>query len=235
MPFIIASIFLGWEKILPIFCILHIFLSRKTSFYYPSPRTIDLEVAKSLLISLAATYPIAIASSIRWLSDPRGVFDAYLSFLWNITHTAFPIATFLYRKFVPTSRSAPLALNRIKILYGNSDLKHMRRFQATLFLMACIMHIMTAITSVLLSNSALATTDLIGWWALTSTVFTWCCYTIWDLHRVYDFGYSLTLLLLNLLLSLIVFGPAATLTGTWMWREQALETARARQHRVEAF
>lgn len=231
-PFAATSLFFGWEIVVPIYFGLHISLSRAKTYYYPSPRAISLHTANSLPIALTLTYVIPLFKTLQSLVKSRNDLGNELAAEWQTAHLAFPAAVFLLAEIHKRTSSSLETPGLANALYGNFDIKGLLRFQKLVFLVALIGHLVFLITclpQLLAAATAVTTVKLCS---LTLSIFTWCCYTAWEMRRVYVLDVPLWLACLYVAISTVFVGPAATLAGTWRWRETALEKSRTRQGRV---
>ncbi|KAI9928584.1 hypothetical protein ASPWEDRAFT_180185 [Aspergillus wentii DTO 134E9] len=227
-PYILASIFCGWEIILPIYFAIYIFRSHSRGFYYPHPRTINLGAAKSLSTGLLVAYILPILHTItglkHFVSDISG-------WMIPVAHLILPVLLFLgERSFMKSSSNMKLA----EILYNTRDMPHLSRFYALIVFLASTVHVVIA--SQVLSQLRMDELSLpmissgaVQLACLTLAIATWCLFTVWDLHRVNVIRTSALPATALCILGVVLLGPGATVIGLWGWREYALEASRLRK------
>lgn len=223
VPYILTSFACGWQVILPLYFALHISLSQKEDFYYPSPRAINFWIAKTLPIGVLFAYLATFIQSKIWPGDGG------LSLL--VVHISLPTLLFLGKRLYSCSSAGK---SPFLPLFANMDLKPLSRLFATIFLFssAAHLHFIANILNQSASDSPspriTLTRELIQLGCLTLTVIAWCSFMVWDMRRVNLTQTSPILAFFGATVSSILLGPAAVLAALWRWREPVLERGRKR-------
>lgn len=231
LPFVIASLFFGWDIVVPLYFANYMRLSQGATFYYPSPRVIRPTVARSLPIAFIVTYAIPIIGTVQTL---RGISAASLNInvllaSWQIAHLCFPVTLFICSKVVEIASDSLVP----EAFYSTIDIRYQSWFHILIFLVTSTTHL--SLFSAYISqfrrgnvHELLVSLDIIRTLLLSLTIAAWCVFTIWDLHRVNITDVTVGWAVFAVLMGSVIFGPAATLTLMWDWRESHIEKARAR-------
>jgi hypothetical protein len=235
---VLASFFLGWEIVMPLYFANYIRLSQGATFYYPSPRAIQPCVARALPIALIATYAIPTIQATQSFREMRtGSFNVTsLVASWETAHLCFPLTLLLCSKVVKMSSvsSGPEAF------YSSIDMPYRSWFHSLVFTITSTMHL--SLISTLLAQLQFYTDnfyeffvslDMIRTLVLSLIIAAWCVFTVWDLQRVNVTDVTLRKAVVAVITGCLVFGPAGTMTLTWDWRETQIQRARARQGRTQ--
>lgn len=233
ITFLLVSFGAGWEIAAALYFALHILFSRQQAFYYPSPRTVTIDVAKALPVALVLTFSIAI------LSKPAGPLtegSAALSIMgfefkpWSAAHVIFPVAVVFAKK-------AFQKLTRLQggpeSMWGNADIPYISLFQALIFLVTSSAHVVFMTNAVAsggrTSLLAFTTTEhFVQFASFGIAMIVWMFFTVWDLRRVNVTNIRWRIAALYITLGSILFGPAGCLAAFWYWREVTLESSRTR-------
>ena len=236
IPYVLASAFLGWEVVLPIYFALYIVLSGEQGFYYPIPRAINPSITKTLPRVLLVSYiPLAIRAATNLMRKPEVDF---ISGRWDLSlaHLSLPILIHAGKDFFK-SASAGLTIRHLQ--FETRDVKDLSRFFTLIFLFTSTAHL--ALISQILPQIMLHSTtgvsepefSLSSQWlqigSLTLAIVVWCIFTIWDMRRVNLTKTSLLVTLLGAVTGSVAVGPAAVLSALWWWREAPLESGRQRE------
>lgn len=226
LPYILASNAAGWEYILPLYFIAHIYASRSQSFYYPNPRAIDTRAAKILPICLL----IAYVPSIIWALMSSADLTLYH---WTVSasHFALPLTVYLGLKLSKRNFRKPTIP---ELLYRNGDIPHLLRTYNILTVACATFHVLTVsqlfphFLKTDFVTTALFTGEVLQLMALSLAIIAWCSFTIWDLHRTHIIHTRPFADIIFCCVTCLLLGPAATLARTWKRREIALEESRCK-------
>ncbi|CEJ57203.1 hypothetical protein PMG11_05904 [Penicillium brasilianum] len=229
IPFIIASTAFGGQMILPIYFALHIYFTRKRSFYHPFPRAINPWAAKALPVALLITY---MPSIFQILVPSRWNGREYLpNSAWghSMVHIALPITLHIGKLFYQTGATK---LTVGQLLYSTRDMKYLSRFFGMILVLSSTAHLM--LISRLISYADYAAfkalkvpcLELVQLVSLTASIVAWCCFTIWDMRRVNLTTHSPLVVLFGSFIACILLGPGAVLAALWQWRDRELEHGR---------
>lgn len=212
--------------VLPIYFALHIYLTKRRSFYHPSPRAINPWAAKALLVALLITYTpriFKILAPSSW-SGRGGVPNSGWS--PSMVHVALPIILHIGKLFYKTGATK---LTIGQLLYSTRDMKYISRFFGMILVLTSTAHLV--LVSRLISSSDFTafkamtgpSLELVQLVSLTASVVAWCCFMIWDMRRVNLTTNSPLVMLFGSFIACILVGPAGVLAALWRWRERELE------------
>lgn len=217
---------------MPVYLALSIYMSKTRSFYYPSPRAINISVAKALPKTLVIAYTplmIQLATKIGQQQEQ----EAYIApWALSLAHLSLPILLHIGKRFY---KSASDQLSVGQLLFEARDMKHLSSFLTLILFFASSSHLI--LVCKYLGNLNFELSNLTGtpsfecvqFGCLALTVVTWCLFVVWDMRRVNLTKASMPVILLGLMVGSVFLGPAAVLAGLWRWREQALENGRQRR------
>lgn len=223
----------GWEVAAALYFALHILFSRQQAFYYPSPRTVTIPVAKALPVALVLTYSIAI------LLKPVGVLMDGLAVVsimgfgfkpWSAIHVIFPMAVGFVKKAFEAFTRLPKGP---ALVWGNADIPYISLFLALIFLVTSSAHVVfmanTMAPGAQISLLDLITTENAAQFASFGiSMIIWIFFTVWDLRRVHATNTCWRRVIFHITLGSIFFGPSSCLAVFWYWREVTLERSRTR-------
>lgn len=235
----LLSSYSGWNITVPLYFALYVLLSQHREFYYPTPRTIELPVAKALPIALVLTYTAAICASVRGLGRiPTFGFE---SALWQTAHVGLPVLVSVVKESFKGSMNIPTG---VKLVWGDTDIPYLSRFQGLILFISSTTHVLFVASCVRLELGSRGTGlvyclagDVMQFTLVGLAIILWLLFTVWDLRRVNATDVSWIRTVLNITLGTVLFGPASCLAATWCWREVTLERSRTRetmQPKVEA-
>ncbi|KAJ6117373.1 hypothetical protein N7512_007098 [Penicillium capsulatum] len=222
IPYILAAFTCGWEITAPLYFALHIYHSQKDDFYYPSPRAINLWVAKALPIIFLLAFLATFIQSMIWPGDPV---------ILCLVHISLPVLIHWGKRFYA---SASAGKPTFQLAFTDMDMKDLSRLFTTIFLFssAAHLHFVAGILRQSASDLARSRITLTPEWiqlvCLALAITTWCSFVVWDMRRVNLTQTSTSLVFLGAALGCILLGPAAMLAALWRWREPALERGRRR-------
>lgn len=223
MPFAIASFFIGWEYLIPIYFSLFVLLTAARPSYFPSARTLDLPMVKALFPAYLITYA---APTVYTAVAPESSAHA-----WKIAHAALPVALWLCGKvasLVSTTITGP------ETLYGKKDLQPLVNFftGAGLLQVAALgvnnfnglvhaIHVYSFGRPTTPTEESALTLDLV--------ILFFIFFTYWDLRRVNVLtNIHYPELFTNIIVAFAI-SPATALGMLWATRERDWEEARAKK------
>nr|A0A455LLV4.1 RecName: Full=FAD-dependent monooxygenase ntnA; AltName: Full=Nectripenoid biosynthesis cluster protein A [Nectria sp. (in: ascomycete fungi)]AYO60864.1 FAD-dependent monooxygenase NtnA [Nectria sp. (in: ascomycete fungi)] len=220
LPWILASNFWGWQKILPIYICFYILSSQSVVYYYMPQTMTDLGVAKALLPALLVVYTV---SAVCTINESGGNTD---NSWWFTADFAFPVVAYLSGMFLNATSTMPQAVD---VVFSTIDIPYQRRFQNTIAFVGFVAYAALASqygTTILNEGLNLLNIPAVKNLASLTTVTTlWCLYSAWELRRINATGTSVIRAWLTILSSTIFGGPAATLAGTFIWSKVELAKA----------
>lgn len=215
--------------VLPIYFALHIYLTKRRSFYNPSPRAINPWAARALPVALLISYvprifKILVLSS--W-SGPEYLPNSGWSL--SMVHIALPIILHIGKLFYQTGATK---LTVGQLLYSTRDMKYLSRFFGMILVLTSTAHLV--LVSRLISSSDFTAfkamtaplLELLQLVSLAVSVAAWCCFVIWDMRRVNLTTNSPLVMLFGSFVACILVGPGAVLASLWRWRERELESGK---------
>ena len=152
IPFVLLSSYTGWDIIVPLYFALYVLLSRQSQFYYPTPGTIELPVAKALPIALVLIYTDAICASVRGF----GIIPTIGSepVLWQTAHVGFPVVVNFVKEISKGSMDIPTG---VKSIWGDADIPYISRFQGLIFFISSTTRVLFMASCVRLKLGSRAT------------------------------------------------------------------------------
>lgn len=239
IPFVLLSSCTGWDITVPLYFALYVLLSNHREFYYPTPRTIELPVAKALPIALVLTYTAAICVSVRGFGRIPTI--GFEPTLWQTAHVGLPVVVSVVKETFKGSMNIPTG---VKSVWGDADIPYLSRFQGLILFISSTAHVLFMVSCVRLELGSRGTGlvycsagDVMQFALVGLAIILWLFFTVWDLRRVNATDVSWTRAVLYIALGTVLFGPASCLAATWCWREVTLERSRTReaiQPKVEA-
>ena len=213
---------LSWDFVVLFYIVLYIFKSRAPLFYFPNPREIDLNTAKTIPTVLVFIYLFPFLNKLpsitlerSWEKTAQVMFPIIVTSLsWMSSRMSYP--------------KTPVAA------FTALDLPYLLRSYALMAFVTSTTHIIF-IANFLQQQFAwtgssralfLAGAD-IKLQPLSVFIVIWCLFTAWDMRRVNLAGrLCLKVIWLIMVVVSLLLGPTTLLVGTWRWREIELETAR---------
>lgn len=231
--------FVGWEFVAPLYMALFVFFTGIKSYYYPSPRAIDLATARSLQLACLVNYLPVIAYTFACSTFP--------SFQWALSHATLPLTIQLARKGVlwwePTSCGG--GGGGPALLWGDRDLKPISIFFSLLQLSLLLVSFFGDSTK---GISMLRFIDLRSAFSsgnpcggddakallldLMLMAFMW--FIIWDIRRVNANSENLGSMMLFYTAMGLALAPSVAVARLWASRETEWEASRKRQSPIDA-
>ncbi|KAJ9363500.1 hypothetical protein C8Q69DRAFT_178943 [Paecilomyces variotii] len=220
----------GYDLVSILYISLYVLVSQKRSFYFPAPRAMSVPTARTflpVLILTCATPAITTIAPELNLSD-SSAFLSNMTYSWRTAQLLYPAMVFATMKLFRLSSERD-----ISALKGNSDIKYLWGTLALVLVLtssASLLRIITGIAqqeglSLSLAYHLLAPSN-----SLTSTIFLWSVFTVWDLARIKAPGIELRGGLLSVIVVSALCGSPAALAYVWMLRERALERGREKMN-----
>ncbi|KAJ5624456.1 hypothetical protein N7510_000765 [Penicillium lagena] len=227
--FALASTILPWEYVLPLYFALYILATAPRAFYYPSPRAVDMDVAKAIMPAYIAVYGTAYLYT--WRSS-----TSFPTWLWQGAHVLFPISIALF-KGIRTNSSSPAAKAEMQ-LFGDQDIGLLASFQRFSSFFPSLFNIVTV--SIFLPQrpafglyySGEAFGGAAKIMSMNASIVIIMLFALWDLRRVHatDMGFvrgAILILLLSLALT-----PAGAFPQLWIDRETKWQQGRQRVNKA---
>lgn len=226
-----ASIVFGRAIIIPMYFAIHIYATRDRSFYYPSPRVINVWIAKSLPICFVTAYALPFMHTMAWIRYSDG--QRLPATTWSTLSGAHLIMPLVLRLGRWVHEKNQPGIPPVELVCGSQDIAYLSRFFTLLLYLASAAHL--AFASSLWSlfkagefwnllNPTAAEAGCLG-----LAILAWCYFVLWDLHRVNIMETPLPTALILVLLGSVLLGPSATLAALWRWREGTMEACRKRK------
>ncbi|KAJ9296083.1 hypothetical protein DTO271G3_5658 [Paecilomyces variotii] len=219
----------GYDIVAILYISLYVLVSQKRSFYFPAPRAISVPTARTFLLVLILTCATPMITSIAPqldLSSSRA-FLGGITYSWRTAQLLYPTMVFATMKLFRLSSERD-----INALKGNSDIKYLWGTLALVLVLtsSASLLLITRIVqeeglSLSLAHHLLAPSN-----SVTSAIFLWSVFTVWDLARIKAPGIELRAGLFSVIVVSIVGGSPAALAYVWMLRERALERGREKMN-----
>lgn len=226
LPLGIASLFIGWEIIAPIYFALFIHSTAPKAFYYPSIRALDMAMLMSIVYAYLVTYvPVFIYTCVS---------PAFPSKSWTIAHATLPLTIQLFRGW--TAKRLTTKLRSPALLHGAEDVPLLSTFMGFLYGIQAAgvseteFHLVRRLSGIYyFGYRSTITGDVARAMLLDLAIGIFLIFAYWDLRRV---GASVSnpwhLVAAGILIS-VLFSPAATLPLLWRLRERQWAEARKRE------
>lgn len=217
---LMAHIF-GYEIVSILYISVYTLVSQNRPFYYPMPRAIQIPTAQAFFAALVFTSIIPVFRTFGLLGSKTS--DNGVIFSWQTAQLCYPIMVFTISKLFKSSSQRDTSIRKLK-----GDIKYI---VWTLLLVlaitgiAYVSHTAAIIREVRFSPS-LAYQLLLPLNPLTSCIFMWCIFTVWDLERVNFPQIELRKGSFYTVLVSALFGSPAMLALLWLRREQRWEQGR---------
>lgn len=236
IPFILVSFFIGWDVATSIYFAIYILLSHRRGFYYPSPRTIPIPVARALPIALVLAYSSAVGYGIvgmlgssTWLIDVAG----FKLSSWSLAHAGFPAIVSVVTRIFSKIMIVPRGPGSI---WTDADIPYISRFQYLILLISSTTHVvfLTRLFHTISHTGhfcfAFVTDEpTIQFGSFVIAIALWLFFSVSELRRVRATDISYRRMALYILLGAVIFGPSSCLAAGWYWREATLEKSRTRK------
>lgn len=211
---------------MPIYFALYILATAPRSFYYPSPRAVDMGVAKAIMPAYCAVYGSAYLYTWRFSTS-------FPTRLWQVAHILFPVSIALFKR-IRTKSSSPAAKAEMQ-LFGDRDIGLLASFQRLSSFFPSLFS--TVMASIFLPHNpsfgsmyynGKAFGDAAKIMSMNASIVIIMLFALWDLRRVRatDLGFvrgAVLILLLSLALT-----PAGALQQLWVYRETKWQQGRQR-------
>jgi hypothetical protein len=215
---------------------LFIFFTGLGSYYYPSPRAIDLATAQALQLAYFVNYLPVIAYTYACSTFP--------SFTWAFAHATLPLTIQLATKWVLWRAPTSFSRGGPALLWGDRDLKSISKLflllQLSLLLVSFFGEPLKGhsrlrfvdLRSVLTSGNLYGGDDVKAL-LLDVMLMAFTCFVIWDIRRVNASSETLGSMMLFRAAMGLSLGPGVALAHLWASRETEWEASRRRQSSID--
>jgi len=224
----------GGAVIIPLYYLAYMRESSHADYWLPASRRVRLPYAKALLPSLFVGYLLPTILMYLPFPDPGLYITQGLVAFWQITPFVVNLLLFCIPLVLGSSTKSASP--------DQSDIKYLDRLYITCFIVTATAHVGTIVWCVLSTPSISLIHALVrvptedgfsmtgalhyifqaDYWIIFAAAVAGAFLTLWDLKRIGRMDSSLSKAAAGMALSIVCFGPAATVAGVWYVREHIM-------------